>query len=53
MWAATLCTVYLTPEMRYQSSLAIFDIPIVFNIKVIGIILAIIGSIVVLRAKHK
>ena len=53
MWAATLCTVYLTPEMRYTSSLTLFDIPIVFNIKVFGIILAIIGSIVVLRAKHK
>ena len=53
MWIATLCTVYLVPAMRYPTSLALFDIPIVFNIKIFGILLAIIGSIVVLRARHK
>ena len=37
MWAATFITVYITPS----------------NFKVLGIILAIIGTVVVLRAKNK
>ena len=53
MWGATLFTLYITPSMRFPTSLSFFDIPIAINIKIIGIILAIIGTIVVLRAKHK
>ena len=53
MWAATLLTVYMVPAMRYPTSLALFEIPIVFNIKIIGIILSIIGTMVVLRARHR
>ena len=53
MWGATLFTLYITPSMRYPTSLSLFDIPVVVNIKIIGIILAAIGTFVVLRAKHK
>ena len=53
MWIATLFTLYITPSMRYPTSLTFFDIPIVINIKIIGIILSLIGSIVVLRARHR
>ena len=48
MWIATTITVYVTPPLiipfLYESQL---------NFKIIGIILAIIGSIVVLRAKNR
>ena len=48
MWIATIITVYVTPPLIipffYESEL---------NFKIIGIILAIIGSIVVLRAKNR
>jgi len=53
MWTATLFTFYIAPEMRYPTSLVFSDTKIVLNIKVIGIILAMIGSLVVLRAKHQ
>jgi len=53
MWGATLFTLYITPLMRYPTPLSLFDIPIVINVKIIGIILALIGTIVVLRARHK
>ena len=53
MWGTTLFTLYITPSMRYPTSLSLFDIPVVVNIKIIGIILAAIGTFVVLRAKHK
>ena len=48
MWIATIITIYVTPPLIipffYESEL---------NFKIIGIILAIIGSIVVLRAKNR
>ena len=53
MWITTLCTLYLASSMRYLTSLTLFNMPIIFNIKIIGIMLAIIGSIVILRASHK
>ena len=53
MWAATLVTVYITPPMRFPISQQIFGFEVAFNLKVIGIILSVIGSVVVLRAKAK
>ena len=48
MWIATIITIYVTPPLIipffYESEL---------NFKIIGILLAIIGSIVVLRAKNQ
>ena len=48
MWIATIITIYVTPPLiipfLYESEL---------NLKIIGIILAIIGSVVVLRAKNR
>ena len=48
MWLATILTIYITPPLIipffYETEL---------NFKIIGIILAIIGSIVVLRAKNR
>ena len=48
MWIATIITIYVTPPLIipffYESEL---------NFKIIGIILAIIGSIIVLRAKNR
>ena len=48
MWLATIVTIYITPPLIipffYETEL---------NFKIIGIILAIIGSIVVLRAKNR
>ena len=53
MWTATLVTVYITPPMRFPISQQIFGFEVAFNLKVIGIILSVIGSVVVLRAKDK
>tara|TARA_Y100000768_G_scaffold2561_1_gene1889 strand:- start:325 stop:711 length:387 start_codon:yes stop_codon:yes gene_type:complete len=48
MWIASIITIYVTPPLiipfLYESEL---------NLKIIGIILAIIGSVVVLRAKNR
>ena len=48
MWLATIVTIYITPPLIipffYESEM---------NLKITGIILAIIGSIVVLRAKNR
>ena len=48
MWLATIVTIYITPPLIipffYETEL---------NFKIIGVILAIIGSIVVLRAKNR
>ena len=53
MWAATLITIYITPSMKFLLKLEAFNINLMVNIKILGIILAAIGSIVVLRAKNK
>ena len=53
MWSATLITVYLTPSMRFPLGLHIYGIDLAINLKVVGIILSSIGSIVVLRANNK
>ena len=48
MWCATIITVYITPPLIipffYGSTL---------NVKIIGIILALIGTVVILRAKNR
>ena len=53
MWIATLITVYVTPAMKIPLGIEFFDTEIVFNFKLFGIILAIIGTIVILKAKNK
>ena len=53
MWGATLITIYLTPIMRYPISMNFLNYNFYINIKIIGVLLALIGTIVVLRAKNK
>ena len=53
MWGATMFTVYITPSMRFPTSLTFFNLSVTINIKIIGIVLAAIGTFAVLRAKHK
>ena len=49
IWIATLISIYITPDITYP--LEKFNI--IINFKFIGIILSIIGSIFVLKAKNK
>ena len=51
MWLATLATVYFLPSMAYLTAIGFIDYILLINIKYIGIALAGIGTIVVLRAK--
>ena len=53
MWGATLITLYLTPSMRFPLEIQLFNIDTNINLKILVIILSIIGTIVVLRAKNK
>ena len=53
MWVATLITVCVTPAMKIPLGIKFFDTEIIFNFKLFGIILAIIGTIVILKAKNK
>ena len=53
MWGATLITLYLTPSMRFPLEILLFNIDTNINLKILVIILSIIGTIVVLRAKNK
>ena len=53
MWGATLITLYLTPSMRFPLEMQLFNIDTNINLKILVIILSIIGTIVVLRAKNK
>ena len=59
MWIATLITLYVTPDMKIPLGIEFFDnnsqatTEIILNLKLFGIILAAIGTIVVLKAKNK
>ena len=53
MWATTFITVYITPSMRYSLILESIDKNFIINFKVLGVILAIIGTIFVLKTKNK
>ena len=53
MWIATIITIYITPDLLLPIKLERFDIDYNINLKILGIILAIIGTVVVLRAKNK
>ncbi len=53
MWIATITTIYITPVLLLPIKLETFNIDYSINIKILGIVLAAIGTIVVLRAKNK
>ena len=53
MWTATLITAWIAPSMRFPMGLYLYENELVINIKIVGIILSMIGSVVVLRAKNK
>ena len=48
MWLATIITIFITPPLKIT-----FFYGSILNFKIIGVISACIGSIVVLRAKNK
>ena len=48
MWCATIITAYVTPPL-----ITPFFYGTTLNIKIIGIILALIGTVVILRAKNR
>ena len=48
MWIATITTVYITPPLVIS-----FFYGIVLNFKIIGVVLAFIGTVVILRAKNR
>ena len=48
MWCATIITAYVTPPL-----ITPFFYGTALNIKIIGIILALIGTVVILRAKNR
>ena len=53
MWTATISTACLAPQMRFPTGMQLYNIELAVNLKVIGIILSVIGSVVVLRAHNK
>ena len=53
MWIATLITVYIAPSIQFPLKLQTLNMDFIINLKIIGIILAAIGTIVVLKAKNK
>ena len=52
MWIATLISVYITPAMKLPIKIEALNINSIINFKILGVLLAIIGTIVVLRAKN-
>ena len=48
MWIATITTLYITPPLVIS-----FFYGIVLNFKIIGVVLAFIGTVVILRAKNR
>ena len=52
MWLATLATIYFFPPMAYLSKLEVVNALFLINIKYIGLFLALIGTLVVLKAKN-
>tara|TARA_Y100001970_G_scaffold160056_1_gene195830 strand:- start:38 stop:439 length:402 start_codon:yes stop_codon:yes gene_type:complete len=50
MWLATLATVYFLPSMVYLTIVGFLNYLVLINVKYIGIVLAGIGTLVVLRA---
>ena len=48
MWCATIITAYVTPPLKTP-----FFYGTTLNVKIIGIILALIGTVVILRAKNR
>ena len=53
IWIATLITVYITPTMQFPLKLEKLNVDFIINLKIIGIILSGIGTVVVLKAKNK
>ena len=53
MWIATIITIYISPALLLPIKLESFDADCTINLKIIGIILAIIGTVIVLRSKNK
>ena len=53
MWIATIITIYIIPNLLFPIKLESFDIDYNINLKILGIILAIIGTVIVLKAKNK
>ena len=53
MWIATLITVYIAPSIQFPLKSQTLNMDFIINLKIIGIILAAIGTIIVLKAKNK
>ena len=53
IWIATLITVHITPTMQFPLKLEKLNVDFIINLKIIGIILSGIGTVVVLKAKNK
>ena len=53
IWVATLITICIAPQMRYAFEIGFLNSNFIINVKIIGLILSAIGTVVVLRAKHQ
>ena len=53
IWIATFISIYITPAIKYPLGIRLFDFDIIINFKFVGVILSIIGTIFVLKAKNK
>ena len=53
MWGAMLASIYITPSMRFPLEIPIFYVNFIINLKIFGAILAVIGTIVISRAKNE
>ena len=52
MWVATLLTVCITPSMHLPLKIDALSLDFIINFKVVGVVLAVIGTVVVLRARN-
>ena len=51
MWVATLISIYITPAMKLPIKIDVLNINSIINFKILGVLLAIIGTAVVLKTK--
>ena len=53
IWISILTTMYIAPQIRYVIEIGFLDLNFIINVKIIGLALSVIGTVVVLRAKHQ
>ena len=53
MWIAILISIYIIPSIQLPTKLEALNIDFIINLKTIGVILVLVATIIVLKAKNK